>query len=95
MQKSNYKDIPKVRCEACFHDGSFYPLDYEHVLTRKARPDLENDPRNVMVVCRKCHQEKGSKGISHMANKYPSYHRWLLVNGWEFCELYKKWRLYE
>lgn len=85
----------KDRCEACSHDGSFYPLDAEHVLTRKAHPELENDPRNVMTVCRLHHQEKNNKGISHMANKYPSYKKWLIDNGWEMCGVYKKWRLYK
>lgn len=93
--KNNYRQFVESRCVPCGHDGSFYPLDPEHLLTQKAHPELKNDPNVVMTNCRKCHTEKGMKGIVHMANKYPNYKRWLLDHGWEFCEFSKKWRYFK
>lgn len=90
-----YRNLMEKRCVPCGHNGSFYPLDPEHLYTRKARPELANHPLNIMTVCRKCHVEKGNKGMVHMANKYPNYKAWLIKNGWEFNEFLKKWVLYE
>ena len=84
--------ITKDYCVCCGHNGSFYPLDYEHTKT-KASGGADDDS-NVSIMCRKCHTEKGMKGIKWMANKYPNYKKWLIDNGWEMCGVYKKWRLY-
>lgn len=85
-----YHQHMKDRCEACSHDGSFYPLDPDHVRTRGSLGG--DDDQNIMTLCRKCHTEKGMKGISYMATKYPNYHAWLKNNGWFFCNFMKKWR---
>lgn len=82
--------IIKDYCVCCGHNGSFYPLDYEHTKTKASGG--ANDDSNVSVMCRKCHTEKGMKGISYMANNYPSYHAWLKSNGWFFCNFMRKWR---
>ena len=76
-------------CICCGHNGSFYPVDREHTKTRGAGGTDED--WNVSYMCRLHHQEKGSQGISHMANKYPSYKQWLLSHGWEYCEFRGKW----
>ena len=84
----------KDRCLVCGHDGSYQPLDHEHVLTAKARPDLVEDERNIMVLCRRCHILKGTKGVSFMADNFPQYKNWLIAKGFTFVEHEKKWRLY-
>jgi len=82
-------------CVPCGHDGSFYPIDREHVLTKKAHPELKDCPQNLMDCCRMCHIEKGMRGVVHMANKYPNYKKWLIDHGWQFNEFLKKWVRYE
>lgn len=79
-------------CVCCGHDGSFYPIDREHTKTKGSGGSDESF--NVSYMCRKHHVEKGMKGITYMANKYPSYHRWLVENGWEFSDFLKKWCRY-
>lgn len=86
---ANYKSIPKIRCEACSHDGSFYPLDYEHTKTKGSGGT--NAEFNICVLCRKCHQLKGSRGVKWMAENYPSYRNWLIIKGWRLCEFRNKW----
>lgn len=83
----------KERCLVCGHDGSYQPLDYEHVLTRGSHPELKDEPRNIMVLCRRCHILKGNKGVKFMADHFPQYKSWLISNGWYICELTNKWRL--
>jgi hypothetical protein len=78
-----------VNCVCCHHNGSSYLLDREHTKTRGAGGSDED--WNVSIMCRKCHTEKGMKGINYMANKYPNYKKWLINNGWEICPLRKKW----
>lgn len=50
---------------------------------------------NNMPICVKCHNLKGSKGISHMAENFPTYKKWLLDHGWIYCGFNKKWIYYE
>jgi 5-methylcytosine-specific restriction endonuclease McrA len=83
----------KAQCVCCGHNGSYYPLDREHTKTRGSGGT--DDEWNVSIMCRKCHTEKGSKGLSHMANKYPNYKKWLLEMGWNYDEFLKKWVRYE
>lgn len=88
-----YNKYKKARCEACGHDGSFHPLDIDHVLTYKAHPELAEDPKNLMTLCRLCHSVKGNKGVAFMSERFPSVKSWLISNGWYICELTNKWRL--
>lgn len=83
----------KTNCICCGHDGYFYPLDYEHTKTKGSGGT--DDDWNVSVMCRKCHNEKGNKGPTYMANKFPSYKKWLLENSWEFNDFLNKWIRYE
>lgn len=64
-------------------------MDREHTKTRGSGGS--DDPGNVSIMCLFCHDEKGKMGITHMANKYPRYKKWLLANGWEYDEYKKKW----
>jgi hypothetical protein len=91
---SSYSKFKQKYCLVCGHDGSYHPLDPDHVATQKARPDLIDNPKNIMTLCRLHHTMKGAKGISFMCEKFPVYKQWLLDNGWTFDEFDKKWRLY-
>lgn len=93
--KNKYLVYKKSRCEACNHNGSFYPLDIDHVMTRGAHPDLVNNPNNCMTLCRICHQIKGQKGLNYMADTYPSVKEWLISHNWYFEEFLQKWRLHK
>ena len=79
-------------CVVCGESGTG-KVCYHHLLTRKARPDLTNEPRNMISVCQRHHNEFHSKGIGYMANKFPLVKEWLISNGWHICELTNKWRM--
>lgn len=85
----SYREHLREHCEACGHDGSFYTLDPDHVKTRGSGGS--DEAYNIMTLCRKHHTEKGNKGTSHMAAKYPNYKKWLLDNGWVFNNFLNKW----
>jgi len=87
--KNNYRKHLKEYCEACGHNGSFYPLDPDHVKTKGSGGS--DEAYNIMTLCRKHHVEKGNKGTSHMAETYPNYKKWLLDNGWVFNNFLNKW----
>jgi 5-methylcytosine-specific restriction endonuclease McrA len=94
--KRNHKEYNKHKksnCQACGHSGSFYPLDIDHVLTYKAHPELQIEPRNLLTLCRKCHVLKGQKGLNYMSDNYPGVMSFLKDNGWHRCRLTNKWRL--
>jgi 5-methylcytosine-specific restriction endonuclease McrA len=78
----DYTQFKEKYCVVCGHDGSFYPLDCDHVKTLGS--GSKNEPFNIMTLCRKHHQEKGQKGINYMAKNYVNYMNWLLKNKWEF-----------
>ena len=88
-----YNKFKESFCVACGHNGSFYPLDVDHVITFKSHPELAYTKGNLMTLCRKCHTLKGQKGTDYMANKFPSVKEWLIKNNWYKCELTNKWRL--
>lgn len=73
----NYFQVNSV----CFH----------HLYTRKAHRELENVKWNMIPVCQRCHNLFHNKGTKVMADKFISVHFWLVRNGWEFCEISKKW----
>lgn len=90
-----YNKFKKEYCEACGTDGSFYPLDIDHLLPQKSRPELINEEANCITLCRAHHTMKGMKGLGYMANTYPRVKKFLIENGWEFCELSNKWRYFK
>lgn len=48
-------------CEVC---GSTYLIENAHwIHTKKARPDLKNEPWNQMYQCQKCHREAHTIGF--------------------------------
>lgn len=75
----------KGRCVVCSRVG----CDGDHIKTKgSGGPDL---PWNIMHLCRVHHTEKHQIGLVTFAKKYWKVHRWLLSNGWEFCEVRNKW----
>lgn len=66
-------------------------LDIAHIKTRKAYPEFENERWNCPTLCRDCHIEQGTIGISSFADKYPKYKEWLISNGWGFDSFSNKW----
>ncbi len=67
-------------------------VTYHHLLTKKAYPEHKDSTWNLIPVSQKIHLEFHQKGMSYMANKYPSVERWLIQNDWYVCESTKKWR---
>lgn len=88
-----YNNYKESNCRACGHNGYYYPLDIDHVITFKSHPELQADKRNCLTLCRKCHVLKGQKGLSYMAETYSTVRNFLTTHGWYYCELSKKWRL--
>jgi len=79
-------------CVVCGRQGEGL-VTFDHILTQKAHPEYKYEPNNLMPVCLVHHNEKGAKGVSWMANKYPQYKKWLSRRSWEFCELKQTWIL--
>lgn len=88
-----YNQYKESRCRACSHDGSFYPLDVDHIATFKAHSELAYDKRNLLTLCRRCHVLKGQKGLNYMADTFVGVRYFLITHGWTRCELTNKWRL--
>lgn len=76
----SYRKHKKEFCECCGHPGNFYPLDCDHIKTRKSGGSDNLD--NIMTLCRKCHQLKGQKGIDYMVKNFPHYRKALFNRGW-------------
>jgi hypothetical protein len=70
-------------------------VTWHHILTRKARPDLTNEPRNLIPVCQTHHNRFHEKGTSHMAENFPRVKNWPINRGWKFDTFLKKWTLHE
>lgn len=88
--KRNAKDYAHLKSDRCeIGYECLGPLDPDHVKTLASGG--ANKDFNIMTLCRKHHQEKGQKGIIHMAEKYYQYKLWLIRNGWEFEEFKRKW----
>lgn len=85
----SYKSPYPCVCCGISGDGM---VCYHHLLTRKARPDLKSDPRNMISVCQYHHNMFHSKGISFMANSFKTVKFFLEHNGWVFEG--DKWKLY-
>lgn len=79
-------ELRKNPCTACQRPG---PCDIDHLITRAAGG--KDTPENCWPLCRANHVERHAKGITHMADKYPSCKRWLLAHGWAFDDYRKRW----
>lgn len=89
MSNKAYNKFKLSECVACNHDGSFYPLDVDHIKTRgSGGKDVKE---NCMTLCRRCHTIKGAKGVKFMAENYSGVRSFLLDNGWYLCKTRDKW----
>lgn len=53
-----YSIADTIMCECCEKKKA---VDIHHVWARSIRKDLENDIRNLMALCRLCHEKFGDK----------------------------------
>lgn len=70
-----YKQLPMKECKFC---GSKVNLNRHHAVPQLACPDRKDDPNNLIVLCRSCHQVVGHKNNWKKFNPYVS----------EICEKY-------
>lgn len=77
-------------CTACASSGETIA---HHVHTKKARPDLKFDPRNLMPLCVFHHHDIHLLGMNAMVEEYIEIQSWLIENGWEYCQISDKWFL--
>lgn len=54
------------QCAGCMRTDEH--LDKSHILSVKQRPDLQLDPRNIELLCRKCHEKWESGDILQMSS---------------------------
>lgn len=86
--ESIHNRIRALPCTACFKTP---PSDPDHLSTRGAGG--ENSEENLWPLCRKCHTERHKIGLTSFTAKYEQCQATLLLKGWYFCPLRKKWRL--
>ena len=48
-----YQDIPMKECAYCHHKVN---LNRHHIKSWASAPELKDDPNNIVVLCRPCHQ---------------------------------------
>ena len=75
MAEWQYKQLPMKECKFC---GSEVNLNRHHVISQLACPERKNDPENLIVLCRHCHQVVGHKNNWKKFNPYVA----------EICEKY-------
>ena len=75
MAAWQYKQLPMHECRFC---GSHVNLNRHHVISQLACPERKNDPDNLIVLCRSCHQVVGHKNNWKKFNPYVA----------EICEKY-------
>jgi 5-methylcytosine-specific restriction endonuclease McrA len=72
-------------CVACNSKGA----EAHHVRSKAANgPD---ESWNLMALCRQDHTHIHKMGLDSFASKNIGVKRWLLANGWYFCEVRSKW----
>jgi hypothetical protein len=79
--------------EPCICCNKWAPgfVTYHHLKTRKAHPELEHEPKNMIPVCQAHHNQFHAKGISHMCEKYPRVKDWMQRNGWSYDTFLARW----
>lgn len=82
----NFKSDEPCICCGLAIDGM---VCYHHLRTRAAAPHLINAKFNQIPVCQDHHNQFHRKGITWMADNFPSVERWLLGMGWERVRMFK------
>jgi len=54
-------------CWACFRNRH---LDRHHIVTRGSRPDLKENPDNILLLCRHCHRQWHDMGMGDFLIQY-------------------------
>ncbi len=75
MAQFRYQDLPMRECAFC---SSEVNLNRHHVVPQLASPERRDDPSNLIVLCRHCHQVVGHKNNWKKFNPYVG----------EICEKY-------
>ena len=57
LKALGYDETDFIKCEIC--EGK--ATEIHHIMTRKKFRELMNDPRNLMAICRECHQAYGDR----------------------------------
>lgn len=70
-----YKQLPMKDCAFCKRTVA---LNRHHIIAQLAAPERSNDPTNLIVLCRPCHQVVGHKNNWKKFNPYVA----------EICEKY-------
>lgn len=70
-----YKQLPMKECAFCKREVN---LNRHHIIAQLAAPERANDPANLIVLCRSCHQVVGHKNNWKKFNPYVA----------EICEKY-------
>ena len=81
--------MEKYRGQPCVVCGTTYGTVGEHIKTKGAGG--RDSVNNVMPICQLHHNEKGNKGVRHMAETYESYFYWLIDHGWTYDLFLEKW----
>lgn len=50
-----------------------WPLDVDHIYGRGRRPDLIFDLLNLQILCRSCHDKKGTETHDHRPEGFREY----------------------
>jgi len=58
-----------ARCNKCGKTPPEVALEVDHVKPVVDYPELENDPKNLAVLCQQCHREKNDKEQAERAKK--------------------------
>lgn len=88
MSKKQWKTFdPCACCGAITENGNCE----HHIITRKARRDLQNEPWNRVPSCQKCHNMHHTYTFGDMIQKNIGFRAWLLLNDWYYCNLMQKW----
>jgi len=67
------------------------PAELHHVLTRKSRPDLIDEPWNLMPVSREIHGFIHQHGLTRSSKHFAGVKAWLLNEGWAYDPVMEKW----
>ena len=65
------------------------PCDPEHIGTKGAGND--DVAENCWSLCRLCHVEKGTVGLTTFVQRHHAAKFWLKAHGWTFDEFMQKW----
>lgn len=63
-----YQDLPMHECAWCQRKGVRARLNRHHIIQQKYAPDLRDEPRGLIILCRRCHFVLGHRCNWHTCN---------------------------